>query len=124
MRQKAVIFLVLVWVLSIGATPLDFESAGYQKMYATAYILQGTTASGGTTRPGICACNPHLGDVAIVYTTDGDYLGMYECTDTGGTNGLKNGTVIDIWRANMTQAENFMRLTGGQVYVKWIEGDG
>lgn len=124
MRQTIIAILVVMWALSIGAKPLDLKDAGYEHMYATAYILKGTTATGGTTRPGICACNPHVGEIAIVYTMDGDYLGMYECTDTGGTDGLKNGTVIDIWKANYTQAESFMKLTGGEVYVKWIDGDG
>lgn len=93
-------------------------------MHTTAYILKGTTATGGSTRPGICACNTHLGEVAIIYTLDGDYLGMYEVTDTGSSPGLVAGRVVDVWRANRTQAENYMRITGGQVYVRFVDGNG
>lgn len=134
-RFFVIAFVLIIWAVSIGAErnePLqndghiDFEAAGFQKIYATAYILKGTTASGGTTRSGICACNPHLGDTAIIYTLKGQYLGLYECTDCGGTDGLKAGTVVDIWKANMTQAESFMKLIGPEqkVYIKWIEGNG
>lgn len=96
-------------------------------MHTTAYILSGTTANGGTTRPGICASSTdHIGDIAIVYTMDGKFLGMYECTDTGAEGGgVRAGVTLDVWRKNMTQATSYMKLTGGYVYVKWIEnGEG
>ena len=134
MRKGLILaFALIIWTLAIGAErnephqeTLDFEAAGFQKMHTTAYILSGTTANGGTTRPYICASSiDHIGDVAIVYTLEGQYLGMYECTDTGKEGGgVRRGVVLDIWRKNMTQAESYMRLTGGKVYVKWIEGDG
>lgn len=93
-------------------------------MYTTAYCLHGITASGGHTRPGIAACNTHLGDVALVYTTEGVFLGAYEITDTGATDGLTSGRVLDVWRANKTHAKGWMKLTDGRVYVQWIKGDG
>ena len=128
-RITAILLVLIIWSLSIGAEryePMDFEAAGFQKMHTTAYILRGTTANGGTTRPGICASSiDRIGDVAIVYTLDGQFLGIYECTDTGREGGgVRAGTVLDVWRANMTQAESYMKLTGGKVYVKWIEGEG
>ena len=49
---------------------------------------------------------------------------MYEVNDKGGTEGLKNGTVIDFYRRNYTQCQSFMKLTGGKVYAKWIDGKG
>ena len=128
-RIFTVLVVIAICIASVGATryePIDFEASGFQVMSTTAYILKGTTANGGTTRPGICASSiDRIGDVAIVYTLEGEYLGLYECTDTGREGGgVRAGTVLDIWKANMTQAESYMRLTGGKVYVKWIEGDG
>lgn len=128
-RVKAIFVLLLIWILTIGAErmpEMDFEAAGFQKMSTTAYILQGITANGGTTHSGICASSlDHIGDIAVIYTLDGQFLGMYECTDTGAEGGgVRAGTVLDVWRKNMTQATNYMRITGGKVYVKWIEGDG
>lgn len=133
MRQTLIVILVLIWALSIGAErgephreSLDFEAVGFTKMHTTAYILQGTTADGGHTRPYICASSiDHIGDVAIVYTLDGEYLGMYECTDTGKEGGgVRAGRTLDVWRKNMTQATSYMKLTNGEVYVKWIKGEG
>lgn len=134
MRRVVVVGIaLLIWVLTIGAErgerhpdQLDFEAAGFQRMHTTAYILQGTTADGGHTRPYICASNiDHIGDVAVVYTTDGRYLGMYQCTDTGAEGGgVRAGRTLDVWRKNMTQATSYMKLTGGECWVLWIEGDG
>ena len=130
-RMILIILAVITCMFSVGAergepVPCDttVDLSEMELMYTTAYILRGTTANGGTTRPGIAACNTHLGDVALIYTVDGRYLGLYEVTDTGATDGLISGTVIDVWRANMTHAKGWMKLTGGRVYVQWMEGDG
>lgn len=133
MRQRAVLITiaVLIWLSSIGAErgeliPCDtsVDTSEMELMYTTAYCLHGTTATGGQTRPGIAACNTHLGDVALIYKEDGSYLGAYEITDTGATEGLKNGTVIDVWKANKTHCKGWMKVTGGRVYVQWVKGDG
>lgn len=132
-RAIAVILLITIWSLSIGAcrrevpsepNDMTVDTSGMELMYTTAYCLHGTTATGGTTRPGIAACNTHLGDIALIYTTDGVFLGAYEVTDTGATDGLKAGRVIDVWRANMSHAKGWMKLTDGRVYVQWIRGNG
>ena len=94
-------------------------------MYATAYCMGHHTANGSKVHEGGCACSPeHLGDVAIVYTLEGNFLGYYECNDTGGTEGLNAGTVIDIYRCNYTRCQSFMKLTRGRVWVKWVKGKG
>lgn len=132
-RAVAVILLIAIWSFTIGACrreippePADntVDTSEMELMYTTAYCLRGITASGGTTRPGIAACNTHLGDVALVYSTSGVFLGAYEITDTGATDGLTSGRVLDVWRANKTHAKGWMKLTGGKIYVKWIKGEG
>ena len=130
-RGTWLILLIALLVMSQGAErgephqeAIDWEANGFQKMYATAYYTGHHTANGSAVHTGGCACNPHVGDVAIVYTLDGNFLGYYECNDKGGTEGLYAGTVIDIYRNNLTQCQMFMKITGGKVYVKWIEGDG
>lgn len=123
-RAGLIAFLLLFSSVSAEAEEINFEEQGFQIMNATAYCTGEITANGSKVHSGGCACNPHLGDMAIVYTLDGDYLGLYECNDKGGTEGLKNGTVIDIYRKNYTQCQSFMKLTGGKVYVKWIDGKG
>lgn len=134
MRQRMILIgiMIAICIVSVGAcrreVPQEIDNSvdtsGMELMYTTAYCLHGTTATGGTTRPGIAACNTHLGDIALIYTTDGVFLGAYEVTDTGATDGLKAGRVIDVWRANMSHAKGWMKLTDGRVYVQWIRGNG
>lgn len=125
--KRATVLIVLMGILLIAkgaGEPGRVDTSGMQLMHTTAYCLHGTTAARGTTRRGIAACNTHVGDVAVIYSTDGKYLGTYEITDTGGTEGLHKGTVIDVWKCNYTQCQSWMKLTNGKVYVQWIEGNG
>ena len=130
-RGTWLILLIILLVMSQGAErgephkeTIDWEAQGFQKMHTTAYILKGTTANGGTTRPGIAACNGHVGQLAVVYSVGGDYLGTYEITDVGGSPGMLSQKVLDVWRCNLTQAKSWMRLTGGVCYVQFVEGNG
>ena len=59
----------------------------------------------------------------------GDYIGMWECLDTGGTDGLKNGTVVDVWQQDLESCQDFMDMVyedgcQGEVYIQVIEGKG
>ena len=107
---------------------IDFEAQGFQKLSATAYCMGHHTANGSPVHPGGCASSrEHLGDVAIIYTIDGNFLGYYECNDLGGTEGIQNGYVIDLYRSNLTQCQSFMKLIAAndyKVWVKYIEGEG
>lgn len=135
MRKTLIILLaIMICIVSVGAErrephqeTLDFEEAGFTKMSTTAYCVGHHTANGSAVHTGGCACSiDHIGDVAIVYTLDGDFLGYYECNDTGAEGGgVRAGKVLDIYRKNLTQCEMYMRITGGKVWVKWIEdGEG
>lgn len=135
MRQKAKIIIcaILMCLMSCGAergeSVNSVDTSEMQKMYTTAYCLHGVTASGGTTRPHIAACNPHLGDVAIIYSLSGEYLYTAEITDKGITDGLIAGNVIDVWFDTYEEAEEWMQLTStdngkSMVYVLWVSGKG
>ena len=104
---------------------IDWNGQGFVRMKTTAYCMGHHTAMGVPVHNGICAVSEdHLGDVAIIYTTTGNFLGYYYCCDTGGTDDIRNGYVIDVYRSNLTQCKNYMRITGGSVYVKYISGKG
>ena len=106
--------------------PAEAEEPEFIEMYATAYCVGEITANGSKVHEGGCACNPHLGEVAVVYTMDGDFIGYFECNDTGATKGLKKGTVIDIYRSDYDRCVELMKTIGktGKVKVQWIKGDG
>lgn len=127
-KAKLIIIAILMCLVSCGATrgePVNnVDTSQMQKMYTTAYCLHGITANGGTTRPHIAACNTHLGDVAMIYSINGDFLYMAEITDTGSTEGLQSGRVIDVWFDTYEECEEWMKLTDGKCYVQWISGKG
>ena len=127
-KTKLILIVLALCLISCGATRGErvnsVDTSGMQKMYTTAYCLHGVTANGGTTRPHIAACNPHLGDVAIIYSIDGEYLYTAEITDKGITNGLIAGSVIDVWFDTYEEAEEWMRTTGGKCFVLWVDGKG
>lgn len=93
-------------------------------MYTTAYNLHGITATGGTTRPHIAACNTRLGQIAIIYSMDGEYLYTAEITDTGSTDGLIAGTVIDVWFDTYEECVDWMAKTEGRCKVLFVDGKG
>lgn len=121
MRMKLIVVMLLaVIMLGIGVdTVMDLtvqaaeahtEPTGtYIKMKATAYCLNGTTATQTQTRKGICAGKREwFGRYAVVYADNngeiGNLIGIYRVEDTGGES-IRSGRVLDIWMP--TEAECF-----------------
>lgn len=96
----------------------DVSQSGYH-MQATAYCINGTTASGTQTRVGVAASKREwLGKTAKVYRVDKDgnptsLIGTYSIEDTGGKS-ISSGKVIDLWFSTYEEAINFGRKS---VYV-------
>ena len=114
------VFGVLVYLCFVN--PVYAEELDFKEMKATAYCLQGQTASGEYTREGICASKPEwIGKTAAIYYNDGgmigDFIGYYEILDTGGDS-IKKGYVIDIWMENKETCKQF---GSPDVYVLLIE---
>lgn len=63
-----------------------------------------------------------LGMVAYLYEDNdgkiGDWLGCYEFCDTGGTQGIKNGYVIDVYQDTLEDCQEFMAQTNGKVFIQ------
>lgn len=94
---------------------------------ATAYCIDGVTASGEWTREGICASkSEYIDDYIFVFQklpdgSVGKLIGTYLCKDTGGA-AVANGQIVDIWKPNMEECQEFMNTVyedgcGGQVYI-------
>lgn len=136
MRKGLMIALVLIiCIVSVGAErnepfkgSIAWDEQGFTKMYATAYCVGHHTANGDAVYEGGCASSlDHIGDVAIVYTLDGDFLGYFYCNDTGKEGGgVRNGDVLDIYRSDLDRCVELMKVIGKEqkVFVRWIEGDG
>lgn len=81
------------------------------KMIATAYCLNGTTATGTQTRVGIAAAKRSWfgKTIAVYHLKDGkpsSLIGRYVVEDTGGDN-IRNGKVLDIWMPTESECSAF-----------------
>lgn len=82
----------------------------YKKMTLTCYLPTGNkTASGIEPYYGIAAAKSEwIGKTAIIYERTennevGKFIGEFQIQDTGATDGIKNGYVIDIFCENREQ---------------------
>jgi hypothetical protein len=136
MRKGIIITIAIIaCIFSIGATryephqeEIDFAGQGFVKMSATAYCVGHHTADGSAVFEGGCASSlDHIGDVAIVYTLDNEFLGYLICNDTGKEGGgVRAGKVLDVYKPDMDACQAYMEKIGKsqKVWVKWIEGNG
>lgn len=118
------IFEILAVAHLLGNLPMAPWGDDLQKVRCTCYLPTGNkTADGTVPYEGICASNKdHLGDIAVLYSTEGEFIGFFECRDVGGHRKLRNGTAIDIFRDDMDRAWKWVGEWGDYVYVYWIEG--
>ena len=101
-----------------------------QRIRATCYTQTGITKSGQYTRQGILAGKEEwLGHAAVLYAVNedgsmGEIIGIYEFLDTGGTKGLKNGTVIDVWVDGENGLNEWIKTYGDYVYLQIVPAQG
>jgi 3D (Asp-Asp-Asp) domain-containing protein len=85
-----------------ATSDLDFEDFN-----ATAYCLQGRTASGEQVKPGIIAADPRVLPIGtVVHIRAGRYTGTYTVMDTGGR--IK-GHHVDVYVPTYKEAKAFGR---------------
>lgn len=135
------IFSLILTVMLIAGSALNVKAANLEepfKMYTTAYCQGTTTYSGVPVRAGICAVKKEWIDkCAIVYKCEpdgsrGDFLGYWECLDTGfggdadedGVGSIEAGKVIDMYFPTLEECRDWMKLTDGKVYVQLIDAEG
>lgn len=74
---------------------------------ATAYALNGQTASGAYVRRGVIAADPRVIPLgSVVQITAGKYSGVYTVLDTGR---VIKGKIVDLWMPSNREAMNFGR---------------
>lgn len=114
------------------------EAGEVFQILTTAYCHGDVTATGAKTREGICAVRKEwIGKTALVWKcnedgTQGEFLGYWECLDTGfgadsdgdGIGSIEEGKVIDMFFPSLDAAKDWMKLTGGKVFVQLIDADG
>lgn len=107
------------------------DDVGLIKAHATAYCLDGITATGSKVRSGICATGNKewLGKTVVMYQrlpngNVGKIIGIYEIEDTGC-----KPTVIDVWEQDLDKCQEFMNRVyedgcKGKVYIQIIDAEG
>lgn len=128
--RKIVVLTLLTLAISTLDVNADSTEPNLIKAHATAYCLNGKTASGTEVREGICAMSDSslIGMTAVVYQrmpdgSIGDYIGIYEIEDTGCSD-----NVIDVW-CTEEDCQGFMDKVyengcKGKVYVQLIDARG
>ena len=100
-----------------SATPASFRSseadvievadADCEDFHATAYCLQGRTASGEHVQQGMIAADPRVLPLGtVVHIRAGKYTGTYTVKDTGGRI---RGRVVDVYVPSYREARAFGR---------------
>lgn len=90
-------------------TSENINLSAAQNFRATAYCLQGRTASGGGVRRGIVAADPRVLPLGTrIQISAGAYSGTYTVADTGGAI---RGKILDIWVPSCGEAVRFGRKT-------------
>lgn len=121
---NSILGILLAITVGINSNVEQFEP---HKARATAYCLQGITASGEEVREGICATGneEYFGKTIMMYQRKedglGDFIGVYECLDTGCSK-----DVIDVWCKDLDSCQEFMDKVyengcQGKVYIFIIE---
>ncbi len=89
---------------------LDLQAQNQARSFrATAYCLQGRTATGGGVRRGIVAADPRVLPLGTrIQVSAGSYSGTYTVADTGGAI---RGKILDIWVPSCLEAVRFGRKT-------------
>lgn len=95
-------------------------------MRTTCYLPTGNPCADGTMPyEGVCAYRREdIGKVAIVYSEDMVFLGIFEIRDCGGHPGLKNGTRLDIYRDDMDSVREWVKSYGDYTLVKIVDAKG
>ena len=116
----------------------DAEAGRVFMVMTTGYCHGTITATGTKPREGICAVRREwIGKTALVWEygadgTQGEFLGYWECLDTGfgadsdgdGIGSIEEGKVIDMYFPTEEQVADWMELTGGKVYIQLIDAEG
>jgi len=122
--MAAVAIALMLSPLSVSA---EDDIAGSLPLIRTTvyYAKEGAkTATGKEARYGIVAYDPdYFGKTCILYTADMEYIGVFECEDTGGHK-VRTGQVLDVYCPTRQACYEWVAENGMYCYVQWIESEG
>ena len=126
--KKALAIIASLLMLSPLTVSAEDEIAGSLPLIRTTvyYAHEGAkTATGKEARYGIIAYKPeYYGKTCILYTADMEYIGVFECEDTGGER-VRTGRVVDVYTGTTLEScYEWVEQNGTHCYVQWVESEG
>lgn len=124
--------LIALAVISLMMSPLmvaaeDEVEGGLPLIRTTVYYAPegAKTSTGKTARYGIVAFDPaYYGKTCILYTENHEYIGIFECEDTGGRL-VRSGQRLDVYTGTtLDSCYEWVEENGTYCYVQWIESEG
>lgn len=126
--KKALAIIASLLLLSPLTVSAEDEIAGSLPLIRTTvyYAHEGAkTATGKEARYGIVAYKPeYFGKTCILYTEDMEYIGVFECEDTGGSR-VRTGQVLDVYTGTTLEScYDWVEENGTHCYVQWVDSEG
>ena len=126
--KKILTALAIALMLSPLTVSAEDDITGSLPLVRTTvyYAHEGAkTATGKTARYGIVAFDPaYYGKTCILYTEDMEYIGIFECEDTGGHR-VRTGQVLDVYTGTTLEScYDWVEENGTHCYVQWVESEG
>ena len=126
--KRILTLLATVLMLSPLTVSAEDEIAGSLPLIRTTvyYAHEGAkTATGKDARYGIVAFDPaYYGKTCILYTSEMEYIGIFECEDTGG-HLIRTGQRLDVYTGTTLEScYDWVEEYGTHCYVQWIESEG
>ena len=124
--------LIALAVISLMISPLmvtaeDEVEGGLPLIRTTVYYAPegAKTSTGKTARYGIVAFDPaYYGKTCILYTENHEYIGIFECEDTGGER-VRTGRVLDVYTGTtIDTCYDWVEEYGTHCYMQWIDAEG
>ena len=114
---------------TVLASPLvtEADDPSLEYIRTTVYYAKegAKTATGKEARYGIVAYKPeYFGKTCILYTADMEYIGVFECEDTGG-HMIRTGQRLDVYTGTtIDSCYDWADEYGTYCYMQWIDAEG
>lgn len=124
---KRIIALMIAGTVLASPLVTEADDPTLEYIRTTVYYAKegAKTATGKEARYGIVAYKPeYFGKTCILYTEGMEYIGVFECEDTGGHR-VRTGQVLDVYTGTTLEScYDWVEQNGTHCYVQWVESEG
>lgn len=124
---KRIIALMIAGTVLASPLVTEADDPTLEYIRTTVYYAKegAKTATGKEARYGIVAYKPeYFGKTCILYTADMEYIGVFECEDTGG-HMIRTGQRLDVYTGTtIDSCYDWVDEYGTYCYMQWIDAEG